>query len=192
MTDESNAGQAPDPQTDAQAASEEPTTSAEATSDDSNAELSKLRAEAAKWRTKLRETESQLKEVSPLAQKYAELQEAQKSTEQKQAEQIAALEAQVAESQAQAAKAAAEAKLTRYASAAGVDAEVVALLDLSKLDLDDEQATIATLQKLAGPATRSGGSSNPGRNADGTESEEELLQWLKNRGKNNIMFSRSS
>lgn len=121
----------------------------------------KLAAEAAKWRLKVRELEAQLKDITPKAQQFEQLQESQKTAEQKLAERIAALEAEVQAKDAAAAKAASEAQLLRLATKAGVDPDVAALLDLSKIDLSDEKAAIETLSKFAKP-TANGAQIKPG------------------------------
>jgi predicted nucleic acid-binding Zn-ribbon protein len=112
----------------------------------------KLSEEAAKWRVKARELEAQLKQLQPKAEQYDQLQESQKTEAQKLAERIAALEAEVQAKDAAAAKAASEAQLLRLATKAGVDPDVAALLDLSKIDISDEKAALETLSKFARPS----------------------------------------
>lgn len=157
----------------------------ESTTTDNSAELTKLRNEAAKWRTQLRETQAQLKEVVPLAEQYQQQQEAQKTETQKMAELIEALKAEKAQAEASAQAAQATATLTRLAAQAGADMEMVGMLDLSKLDLADEEATIATLQKFATPQSKSGAMSNPGR-ADADANLTSSERYSKLMSGNNI------
>lgn len=140
-------------------------------------ELEKARGEAAERRVKLREVESQLKELQPLAEQFRQQTEAQKSEEQKLRDQLEAMKAQTETAVAAAEQAKKEAKLTTLASKAGVDADLVALLDLSKLDLDDEEATLNTLKKLITTRSTGGGSSNPEDKSGGIESPAD---WYKN------------
>ena len=155
------------------------------TTTDNSAELTKLRNEAAKWRTQLRETQAQLKEVVPLAEQYQQQQEAQKTETQKMAELIEALKAEKAQAEASAQAAQATATLTRLAAQAGADMEMVGMLDLAKLDLADEEATIATLQKFAAPHSKSGAMSNPGR-ADADANLTSSERYSKLMSGNNI------
>ena len=112
----------------------------------------RLAAEAAKWRLKVRDLEAQLKDILPKAQQFEQLQESQKSEAQKLAERIAALEAEVLAKNAAAEQATKQTQLLRLATKAGVDPDVAALLDMSKIDLTDEKAAMETLSKFARPA----------------------------------------
>ena len=138
--------------------------------------VSKLRDEAASWRTKFRGLESQIEELKPLAEKAKKLEEAQKTEAERLADQLAELKAQQAEAAREADRARAEAKIVRLAAKAGVDPDIAALLDISKLDLDDEAAALETLKKLAAPRTTGGGASNPSGEGQGKPSDEELRE----------------
>jgi chromosome segregation ATPase len=156
--------------------------------DSGNDEIAKLRQEAAKWRTQYRDAQKQIKEYEPLATKYSEMQEAQKGEAEKLAERLAALEGQLSQAQAQAERAKNERRLIVLATRAGVSAETLQYLDVSKFDLDDEEATITALSALvpAKPAN-SGGISNPAR-ASGDNKQEDLRAWWDGRGKKNYIF----
>jgi predicted RNase H-like nuclease (RuvC/YqgF family) len=185
VTDETTTGQAPEPTTPSQAPG---TDDSAPTTEAPDAQVEKLRKEAAKWRTQLREAQSQIETLAPLADEYQKQQEAQKTEAEKAAQRIAELEKTMAEKETQAAQAAAQVELLRMASKAGVDPDVASLLDLSKLDLDDEAATIETLQKLA-PAARAGSAANPGRGHSTPEdSEASIREWYANRGTSTSMF----
>lgn len=154
-----------------------PAAPAESQDDDARdyeAEMAKLRAEAAKWRTKLRDAEGQLKEVQPLAEKYREAEEAEKSEAEKLRDRLSELEAKTAQAEARAARAQREATAARLAARAGVDPEIVALLDIDKLELDDEAAALAQLKKLAAVKPGGGGPSNPARTQASGPTEDEL------------------
>lgn len=132
--------------------------------------VEELRQEAAKYRTQLRETQGQLKELQPKAQQYDQLQEAQKTQEQKLQERLAALEADLAAKAADAERAQKQAQLVRLATKAGVDPDVVDLLDLGKLDLTDEKKTMEVLGRfartVAGAQVKPGGESGGETEAD--------------------------
>lgn len=147
-------------------------------------DVAKLRQEAARWRTKLRDTEKTLNELKPLAEQFKATQDAQKSEAQKALEERDAARAEVATAKAEAARAVQEAKLTRLATKAGVDPDVAALLDLSKLDLDDEKAALETLGKLANARQTANSASNPARNGAAGPSEDELRQYYFGGGRN--------
>lgn len=180
MTDEQStpSGQAPEPTTPAQAAG---TDDSAPTTDAPDAQVDKLRKEAAKWRTQLREAQAQIEELSPLAEQYREQQEAQKTEAEKAQALIADLQRQMAEKDAAVAQAAAEAQLLRMATKAGVDPDVAAMLDMSKLDLENEDATVETLKKFA-PQARVSSTANPERGAGGVDKETELRDWYHKRG----------
>ena len=129
----------------------------------------KLRQEAANYRVKLREAEAQVATLAPKATEYEKLTEAQKSDQQKLAEQLANLQQQVAQAQQQATAAQQQATLLRLASKAGVDPDVAALLDISKIDLSDDAKAIATLSQFAKPANSS--QVKPGAIGGATEAE---------------------
>jgi hypothetical protein len=119
-----------------------------------------LRDEAAKWRTQLREAQAALKEATAAAGENRTL-----------ADKLAGLEAQVAEKAAAADRATKEAQLVRLAAKAGVDPDVAALLDLSKVDLSDEKKALELLGKLR---TASASQARPGVTGAGSDSEAEL------------------
>lgn len=136
--------------------------------------VQKLRQEAAKYRTQYREASSQLKDLQPLAEKYQEVQEAQKTEAQKMAEQLATFKAAAEQAKAEAAQAQRRAKLTMLASQAGVSAEVLPFLSVDAFDLDNDEAALAALGKLAQPKAASGGTvSNPSSGDAKQESDEE-------------------
>lgn len=101
-------------------------------------ELSKANAEAAKWRVQLRETEQALKAV-----------QAQAGDNKALSDQLAKLQADLAAKAAEAETAQKLAYAMRVAAKAGVDPDIVAMLDLSKIDPDEKKAS-EQLAKLAG------------------------------------------
>jgi len=140
-------------------------------------ELEKARGEAADRRVKLRDVEAQLKELQPLATEYQAQQEAQKTAEQKLRDELEALKVDQQKALAAVELAQNQTKLATLAAKAGVDADLVALLDISKLDLEDEEATLNTLKKLITTRSTGGGSSNPAdTNRGGVESPAD---WFK-------------
>lgn len=144
----------------------------------------KLRDEAAKWRTQLREVQAQLKELQPKAVEFEKLQEERKTEAERLAERLAALESDLQQKQQEAEAAQAQARLIRLAAQAGVDVEVASLLDISKLNLEDEEATLAILRKL-GRGITAGGMANPGRTgANAQPTEEELRSFYFGGGRN--------
>ena len=144
-------------------------------------EIAKLRAEAAKWRTQYRDAQKQVKEYQPLAAKYSELEIANQSEAEKMAARLTELEGQLSQAQANATRADNERKLMALAAKAGVSAKTLEYLDVSKFDLDDEEATVLALSALVPVRqTNSGTSSNPARTnagADGMTAEE----WYNDR-----------
>lgn len=106
--------------------------------DDTQAQIKALRDEAAKWRTQLRDAQTQIKDLQTQATGNAEL-----------TQKLATLETQLATEAAKADKAAKEAALLRITAKAGIDPDVAALLDLSKLNLEDEAEAVKQLAKLA-------------------------------------------
>jgi predicted RNase H-like nuclease (RuvC/YqgF family) len=133
--------------------------------------VEELRQEAAKYRTQLRDTQTQLKELQPKAQQFDQLQEAQKTAEQKLQERLAALEADLAAKAVEAERAQKQAQVVRLAAKAGVDADLVDLLDLGKLDLSDEKKALEVLGRFA--RTAAGAQVKPGGESGG-ETEAEL------------------
>lgn len=133
---------------------------------DFEAEIAKLRKEAADWRTKFRGAEQQLGELRPVAEQYAEQQAAQKTEAEKLAERMAQLEAQLATTKTEADRARRTNSLITLAVKAGIPADVVQYLDVTKFDLEDEEGTLKALASLAPskqiPAV---GAGNPARKA---------------------------
>lgn len=132
-------------------------------------DAAKLRAEAAKWRTQFRASEAERESLKAAADELAALKASQKSDAEKLADQVAALNAQLAAAQAQALAAEKARHLTALAAKAGVPLDVVSLLDVTKFDLEDEDATVKALAALAPrqAAPQAGAPSNPGRNGSG-------------------------
>lgn len=161
---------------------------------DYETEISDLRQEAKKYRLQLRETQKQVKTLQPAADKLAELDEASKGESEKMAERLVALEGQLSKATASAERATNERRLTVLATKAGVAADVLQFLDVSKFDLEDEEATIKALSALVPVAqSNSGASSNPARSQpggdakvgyDGLTSEE----WMKGAGRKSYIF----
>lgn len=104
--------------------------------------VQQLRDEAAKWRTQFREVQTQVKELTGKA-----------GDSEKLGERLKALEAELAQKTAAAETATKQAQLIRLATKAGVDPDVAALLDLSKVNLEDEAKALEVLAKFAKPAT---------------------------------------
>jgi len=138
--------------------------------------VTKLRQEAASWRSKLRDAEGKLKDLTPKAEEFEKLTEAQKSAEQKLSEQLAKMQAELDRRTVESEASAKRAAVLKMAIKVGADPDVVELLDLSRLDLTDEETTMATLAKLAPAARAAGGNTaNPGRNgANAKETDGEL------------------
>jgi len=135
-----------------------------------DSEIAKLRAEAAKWRTQFRDAQKQVKEYQPLAAKYSELEEANKGEAQKLADSLAAMQTQLAQAQANATRADNERKLTVLATKAGVPADMLNYLDVTKFDLDDADATLEALSALVPAKTaNSGAAANPARQSVGVD-----------------------
>lgn len=158
MADEQQAGQAPGSEQQAgqaQDAGKQPAETFDA------AYVQQLRDEAAKWRTQFREVQAQVKELSGKA-----------GDSEKLTERLTALEAELAQKSAAAEAAAKQTQLLRLATKAGVDPDVAALLDLSKVNLDDEKAALDVLSKLAKPGA--GAQVKPGAVGATGMSEAEL------------------
>ena len=177
--DDNAAGQEPEPQ-------QPQTPQAGASGNDT--EITKLRQEAAKWRTQYRDAQKQIKTLEPQATAFAELEEANKGEAQKLADSLAALQTQLATAQANASQAQNAQKLTVLATKAGVNADMLQYLDVSKFDLEDEEATLAALSALVpAKSTNSGGSANPARNNTGM-GDDEMRAWYTGQGKTNYIF----
>lgn len=123
--------------------------------------VSELREEAAGYRKQLRDAQAAIKELQAQAGAGAQL-----------SEKLAGLEAQLAAAAAQAEAAQKQAQLTRLAVKAGVDPDVAALIDLSKVDLADEEGTLKTLGKLR--AAGSGTQARPGTIGNTGMTDDEL------------------
>lgn len=127
--------------------------------------VAKLRAEAAKYRNEAKTAKAQLSELQPLADKAKQQEETSASDAERLARQLAEMQQQVKTAQEAATRAAAERQLVTLAVKAGVPADILPFLDVTKFDLDDEETTLATLEKLrpsAAPPT-GGQPSNPAR-----------------------------
>ena len=146
--------------------------------------VKKLRDEAASWRTKVRDLESTVGELQPLAEQFKEQEQARKSEAEKLAEQMAGLQAKLAETERQAAESAKRASVIALASKVGVSTDVVELLDLSKIDLNDEDAALAALGKFKTQSAAGQSSSNPSRQDGGSDAAD----WWANRNKGKTIF----
>lgn len=153
-------------------------------------ELEKARSESAERRVKLRELESQLKDLAPLAEQAKAAEEAKKTETDKLREQIEALKADQLKAQADADVARKQAKLVTIASKAGLSPDVIEFLDISKLDLENEEATINTLKKLAPARVTGGGASNPpgGQSGAVTDGDLRYTYFGGGRGQRNLIF----
>lgn len=105
----------------------------------SEKEISKLNAEAAKWRTQFRETEQALKTL-----------QAQAGDNKALGDQLAKLQGDLAAKAAEAEAAQKLVKVTILAGKAGVDLDLIPLIDLNKIDLSNEKAALEVLGKFAG------------------------------------------
>lgn len=134
--------------------------------------VQKLRQEAAAYRTQLRDVQAQLGEVQPLAEQYKQAQQAQKTEAERMAEQLATFQAQLDAAQKEADTARKQARLTTLATQAGVSADVLPFLSITAFDLDDEEATVSALRKLAAPRASGGPVSNPANGAKAETPQE--------------------
>lgn len=131
-------------------------------------EITDLRQESAKWRTQFQATQTALKELQTQAGDNKTL-----------SDKLAGLEAQLAKAAADAETATKANQLIRLAVKAGVDPDVAALLDLSKVDLTDERKALEVLSKLKG--------SSGGKQAKpGVDSTEDLRAQLFSARKTSI------
>ncbi|MCA9366870.1 hypothetical protein KC887_01230 [Candidatus Kaiserbacteria bacterium] len=153
-------------------------------------ELEKARSEAADRRIKLRETEAKLKELEPLAEKARQAEEAQKTEAEKLREQLEAARAEQQKAQAEAEIKDKRLVLLKLATKAGVSPDVVELLDLSKLDLDNEDATLATLKLFSQNKVTGGGASNPAgtQNTGPTDNELRFQYFGAGRSNRGLIF----
>ena len=156
----------------------------EAQDDKTASELERARKEAAKYRTRAQAAEKQLKDAEPVLAEYQKQQEAQKTEAQKAAERASAAEAKAQEAEAKAARAEKVLALTRLATQANVNPDILDMLDLDKFDVTDEKATMAQLGKLA--TAKAGGASNPGRGTAPLSDDEMRAEVYGQRRKSSI------
>ena len=131
-------------------------------------EVSKANAEAAKWRVQFRETEAALKAM-----------QAQAGDNKALGDQLAKLQADLAAKGAEAEAAQKLAYAMRVAAKAGVDPDIVAMLDLSKIDPDEKKAS-EQLAKLAGAGR--GAQVKPGAINNNGDTDAELRQMFFGHG----------
>jgi len=136
-------------------------------------ELQRARREAAKYRTEAAELKKWREQVEPTLAQFQKQQEAQKTDAQKAQERAADLERQLAERDSAIARVQREAAAVRLATKAGVDPDLVSLIDLSKIDFEDEEAAVKVLSKFAA-ARVAASASNPGRAGPAAPSDDEL------------------
>lgn len=152
--------------------------------EDESPKLAKVRKEAARRRIAINELKAKLAELEPLAEKYREIEKANQTDAEKAEARIRELETALQERERAIAVANQKMRISSLASKAGLPAELVEWLDLSKFDFDDDDAglakQLAALAKVAKP-NPSTGSANPGRGAG--ESDEEMRQILFGRRK---------
>lgn len=155
---------------------------------DFESEIQALRAEAAKWRTQLRDAQGQLKELSPLAEKAKLLEDAQKTEAQKLAEQMANYQQQLNQLQAEKDAVSKRNQLLTMASKAGVNPDILPLLDVNAFDMSDEAATLEALAKLAPIKGVNGGNvANPSRLPNQNLTDDQLRKEIfGNAGKTSI------
>jgi predicted RNase H-like nuclease (RuvC/YqgF family) len=153
---------------------------------DTPTEIARLSRENQKWRTQLRETQAQLKELQPLAEQFKATQEAQKTEAQKLADQLAEATRKAQESDNAAQRAVREAKAIRLMTKAGVDPDLLDIIDLNKLDLDNEEEALKQLAKLPSASAKqtANSASNPGRTGAAGADEAELRRIFFGGGRN--------
>lgn len=149
--------------------------------------LERANREAANYRVKLREVEAKLKEVEPILTAYQQQQEASKTDAQRAIERAAELERKLAERERAEADAQRLVKLTKLATKAGVDLDLVDYLDTSKLNLDDEKGAVSILSKLATKPVP-GARSNPSSEGPGAESIDARRARLFTRNSRNTLL----
>ena len=125
--------------------------------------VAKLNAENAKHRINAKKYKDQLAEVQPLAEKYQQQEEAQKTEVQKALDELTDMRTQLDAANTAVELANKQQVLLALASKAGVNADVLPLLNVSAFDLDDEAKTLEALKVLAKPGNSGGGVSNPGK-----------------------------
>lgn len=127
--------------------------------------------------TRERQKYADYDELKAAAARLAEIEEANKTDAQKAADELARAKAEAAAAKAEVARARAEVRLITLAAKAGVDSELAAALDLSKLPEDDDEA-LEWLGKFAAPKSSGGGASNPAGVPAGGLTEDEMEQRL--------------
>lgn len=140
----------------------------------SDKEISKLNAEAAKWRTQFREAEAALKAMQAEAGDNKAL-----------SDQLAKLQADLAAKATEAEQAQKLAYVMRVAAKAGVDPDIAAMLDMSKIDPDEKKAQ-EQLSKLAGAAR--GAQVKPGAINSNGDTDAELRQMFFGKGRSTNIF----
>lgn len=120
--------------------------------------VSELRGEAASYRKQLREAQEALKAAQAAAGDNQAL-----------AGKLAELESSLAQKAAEAEAAQKAATFVRLAAKAGVDPDLMNLLDLNKFDLSDEKRTLDALSKLAGRGN--GNQARPGGAAPSSDND---------------------
>ena len=150
--------------------------------------IASLREESKKYRLRAKEAEAQLGELRPLAEKAKQLEDAQKSEAEKLAQRMADMQRELEAAQTAATRAAQAQRLTTLAAKAGVPPDILPLLDVSRFDLEDEEATLALLAKLKPTNQPSGGAaSNPARRSD--NGQPTPAEWFANRtGQSPLIF----
>ena len=147
-----------------------------------------LRAENAKHRTNASTYKKQLAEVQPLAEKYQQQEEAQKTEIQKALDELTDMRLQLDAANVAVDLANKQQVLLAMASKAGVNADVLPLLNVSAFDLDDEAKTLEALKVLARPGNSGGSVSNPGRGPQ-IESDEDKRNRIFGGGASSIFRS---
>lgn len=127
----------------------------------SEKEISKLNAEAAKWRVQFKETQAALVAL-----------QAQAGDNKALSDQLAKLQADLAAKATEAEQAQKLAQVIRLAVKAGVDPDLIAMLDLSKIDVTDEKKALEALSKFAGAGK--GAQVRPGAITSNGDTEQEL------------------
>ena len=151
--------------------------------------VAKLRAEAAKYRNDAKAAKAQLNELQPLAEKAKLLEDANKSETEKLAQRVAEMHRELEAAQAAATKAAQAQRLTTLAAKAGVPADILPFLDVTRFDLDNEEETLAVLAKLKPTNQPTGGAaSNPARTGE-SNGQITPAEWYQQRmGKSPSIF----
>jgi chromosome segregation ATPase len=154
--------------------------------DKTASELERARKDAANYRTKLRELEGKWKEAEPVLAEYNQAKENAKTETQKLADQLAEATRKAQESDNAAQRAVREAKAIRLMTKAGVDPDLLDIIDLNKLDLDNEEEALKQLAKLPSASAKqtANSASNPGRTGAAGADEAELRRIFFGGGRN--------